>query len=70
MEDEKGIDNRILAVPVEKIDPRFKEIQDIAHLPEHWKKEIKEFWESYKKLEPGKWVKLKELKKKRGRETY
>lgn len=62
MEDEEGIDTKILAVPIEKIDPRFKEIQDINDLPEHLRKEIKEFFESYKKLEPGKWVKLKEFK--------
>lgn len=62
MEDEEGIDTKILAVPIEKIDPRFKEIQDIDDLPEHLRKEIKEFFESYKKLEPGKWVKLKEFK--------
>jgi len=56
------VDTKILAVPVEKIDPRFKEIQDVKDLPEHTKKEIKEFFETYKRLEPGKWVKLKEFK--------
>lgn len=65
MEDESGIDTKILAVPIEKIDPRFKEIQDIDDLPEHLKKEIKEFFENYKNLEPGKWVKLKEFKGKK-----
>jgi len=64
MEDEEGIDNKILAVPVEKIDPRFKEIQDVNDLPEHTKKEIKEFFETYKRLEPGKWVKLRDFKEK------
>jgi len=61
MEDEEGIDNKILAVPVEKIDPRFANIQNINDLPEHTKKEIKNFFENYKTLEPGKWVKLKEF---------
>jgi len=65
MEDEAGIDNKILAVPLEKIDPRFQEIQDINDLPEHLKKEIRMFWENYKKLEPNKWVKLKEFKDKK-----
>ena len=59
MEDEAGEDNKIIAVPQEKIDPRFKEIQDIQDLPDHLKKEIKEFFEAYKRLEPGKFVKLK-----------
>jgi inorganic pyrophosphatase len=62
MEDEAGIDTKILAVPVEKIDPRFAHIQDVNDLPEHTKKEIKEFFETYKRLEPGKWVKLKDFK--------
>jgi len=61
MEDEGGVDTKILAVPVEKIDPRFEEIKDIDDLPEHTKKEIREFFETYKRLEPGKWVKLKEF---------
>jgi len=62
MEDEAGIDTKILAVPIEKIDPRFKEIQDVKDLPEHLKKEIKVFFEDYKKLESGKWTKVKEFK--------
>jgi inorganic pyrophosphatase len=51
-------------VPNEKIDPRFKEIQNVDDLPSHFKKEIKEFFESYKRLEPEKWVKVKEFKSK------
>lgn len=62
MEDEAGIDHKIIAVPDEKIDPRFKEIKEIDDLPSHLKKEIKEFWQSYKKLEPGKWVKVGDFK--------
>jgi len=59
MEDEKGIDHKIVALPTEKIDPRLKEIQDVKDLPEHWRKEIQEFFETYKRLEPGKFVKVK-----------
>jgi inorganic pyrophosphatase len=62
MEDEGGIDTKILAVPVEKIDPRLKEVKDIEDLTDHQKKEIKEFFEIYKRLEPGKWVKIKDFK--------
>lgn len=58
MEDEAGIDHKIIAVPQEKIDPRFKELQDIKDLPEHLKKEIQEFLETYKRLEPDKFVKI------------
>jgi len=62
MEDEAGIDTKVLAVPAEKIDPRFKEIKNVDDLPEHTKKEIREFFETYKRLEPNKWVKLKEFR--------
>jgi len=47
---------------LEKIDPRFSHIKDVDELPEHQKKEIREFFETYKRLEPGKWVKLKDFK--------
>ena len=59
MSDEEGTDNKIIAVPVEKVDPRFKEIQDINDLGEHIRKEIKNFFEDYKKLEPGKYEHVK-----------
>jgi len=62
MEDEGGIDTKVVTVPIEKIDPRFKEIQDVSDLGEHAKKEIMEFFEVYKRLEPGKWVKLNGFK--------
>ena len=58
MEDEAGIDNKVVAAPLEKLDPRFKEIQDVKDLAEHQKKEIQEFFETYKRLEPNKWIKI------------
>lgn len=64
MEDEAGIDTKIIAIPKEKIDPRFSNIEDVSDLTEQQKKEIKEFFENYKNLEPGKWVKLKDFKSK------
>ena len=59
MKDEDGTDNKIIAAPIEKVDPRFKEIQDINDLTEHLKKEIKVFFEDYKKLEPEKYKYIK-----------
>lgn len=59
MKDEAGVDNKIIAVPTEKVDPRFKEIQDINDIGEHYKKEIKVYLEDYKKLEPGKYEHVK-----------
>ena len=59
MKDEAGTDNKIIAVPAEKVDPRFKEIQDINDLGEHIKLEIKNFFEDYKKLETEKYKHVK-----------
>jgi len=59
MEDEAGIDPKIIAVPKEKLDPRFKEMQDLNDIPEHIRKEIQEFFEVVKRLEPNKWVKVR-----------
>ena len=59
MEDEKGIDHKIVAVPLEKIDPHFKNIKDIENINEHLKKEIKVLFEDYKQLEKDKFVKIK-----------
>ena len=62
MEDEKGIDHKIIAVPVEKIDPRWAEVKDVMDLGSHQRAEIKEFFETYKRLEPNKWVKVTDFK--------
>lgn len=64
MEDEAGIDTKILAVPSAKIDPLFGEMKDITDVAEATKNKMKHFYENYKSLEPGKWVKLKEWKDK------
>lgn len=65
MEDEAGIDTKILAVPTQKIDPLFGVYKDIGDVPEALKNKIKHFFENYKTLEPGKWVKVKEWKGKK-----
>jgi len=59
MKDEAGTDNKIVAVPIEKVDPRFKEIKDIKDVGEHLKEEIKVFFEDYKKLEKEKYKHVK-----------
>ena len=64
MEDEEGIDTKIIAVPKPKIDPRTTGIKNVNDISGHQKKEIKEFFETYKNLEPEKWVKLKDFKPK------
>jgi len=64
MEDEEGIDTKVLAVPTKKVDPLFGEYKDITDVPEATKNKLKHFFENYKTLEPGKWVKIKDWKNK------
>lgn len=59
MEDESGMDEKLLAVPVSKIDPRYENIKSLDDLPKITVDRIKNFFETYKMLEPGKWVKVK-----------
>jgi inorganic pyrophosphatase len=59
MEDEAGMDNKVLAVPIKKIDPDYVDIEDIGDVSEHTKNKIRHFFENMKSLEKGKWVKLK-----------
>jgi inorganic pyrophosphatase len=49
MIDENGVDEKILAVPVD--DPRFNDIMSLSDLAEHWSKEISAFFDTYKKLQ-------------------
>jgi len=58
IEDEKGVDSKILSVLVD--DVRFEGIHDIIDVHVHQLREIQEFFETYKRLEPHKWVKVKE----------
>lgn len=64
MEDEAGIDTKIIAVPPVKIDPFYGTYEDIGDVAESLKNKMKHFYENYKTLEPGKWVKIKEWKDK------
>jgi len=60
IEDEKGKDPKILSVLVN--DARFEGYRDITDVHKHKLREIQEFFETYKRLEPHKWVKFKEWK--------
>jgi inorganic pyrophosphatase len=55
MSDEAGIDSKVITVPAK--DPRWAHIQDIEDVPQQVRNEIEHFFERYKDLEPGKWVK-------------
>lgn len=58
MTDESGVDTKIIAVPHDKLTPVYKNIKDIEDVPELLKQQIKHFFEHYKDLEAGKWVKV------------
>ena len=56
MSDEAGGDDKVIAVQAK--DPRWAHIQDVDDIPQHTRDEIGHFFEHYKDLEPGKWVKV------------
>jgi len=58
MEDEEGPDAKIIAVPKPKLDPYYASWKDVGDIPGALKERIKHFFERYKELEPGKWVKV------------
>lgn len=58
MKDEAGGDAKLLAVPVDKVLPIYKHWQKPEDMNELRLKQIQHFFEHYKDLEPGKWVKV------------
>ncbi|CEG10141.1 Inorganic pyrophosphatase [Afipia felis] len=58
MEDEAGGDEKIVAVPVPRLTKRYNRIKTYSDLPEITLEQIQHFFEHYKDLEPGKWVKI------------
>ncbi|NQZ31723.1 MAG: inorganic diphosphatase [Oceanospirillaceae bacterium] len=60
MTDEAGEDAKLIAVPHEKLSKAYNHIQDLSDLPELELARIKHFFENYKGLEEGKWVKVEE----------
>jgi inorganic pyrophosphatase len=58
MQDEAGGDEKIVAVPTPKLTRRYENIHNYTDLPEITIKQIEHFFEHYKDLEPGKWVKV------------
>lgn len=58
MEDEKGEDEKILAVPTEKMNSEYSKINEISEISKIILDKIEHFFEHYKDLEKGKWVKV------------
>jgi inorganic pyrophosphatase len=59
MEDDGGGDEKILAVPVPKLTKRYENVHNYTDLPKITIEQVQHFFERYKDLEPGKWVKVK-----------
>ncbi len=62
MRDEEGVDTKVIAVPHSKLDPTYENIKTVDDLPQIIRDRIKHFFEHYKELEPGKWVKVESWK--------
>ena len=58
MQDEAGVDEKILAVPVSRLTRRYENVQDYTQLPEITVKQVEHFFAHYKDLEDHKWVKV------------
>jgi inorganic pyrophosphatase len=58
MTDEGGEDAKILAVPVDKVTPLYRDVKTVHDLPPQTLDQISHFFEHYKDLELGKWVKI------------
>jgi inorganic pyrophosphatase len=58
MEDDGGIDDKLIALPIEAIDPFQAGIKDLDDLPIRHRDRIWHFFEQYKALEAGKWSKI------------
>ncbi|MGB1360823.1 MAG: inorganic diphosphatase [Alphaproteobacteria bacterium] len=58
MEDESGVDEKVVAVPHTKVTTLYDNVNELEDLPTLLVDQIKAFFESYKDLEDGKWVKV------------
>lgn len=57
--DEKGLDMKLVGVPADSVDPESCKVQNLLDLTQATKDRIVHFFEYYKSLEIGKWVKVK-----------
>lgn len=57
-EDEKGNDSKIIATALNDVDPSFSQVSDVEDIPDHVRNQITHFFEHYKELEEGKYVRI------------
>jgi inorganic pyrophosphatase len=62
MEDEAGLDNKIIAVPSSQVSKEYDHIQDISDVSAGTLKQLEHFFSHYKDLNPDKWVKISDWK--------
>ena len=58
MEDDSGKDEKIIAVPSSHLTKRYENVYNYTNLPDITRQQVQHFFEHYKDLEPGKWVKI------------
>ncbi len=58
MEDNAGQDEKIIAVPSHAVSKRYDNVFEYSDLPDITTQQVEHFFEHYKDLEPGKWVKM------------
>ena len=58
MEDDGGGDEKLIAVPSNHLTQRYSKVRNVDDLPDITISQIRHFFEHYKDLEPGKWVKI------------
>jgi inorganic pyrophosphatase len=58
LDDEAGGDSKILAVPIDKLSSLYRDVKSPRDLPQITTQQIAHFFEHYKDLEPGKWVRV------------
>jgi inorganic pyrophosphatase len=58
MEDEAGLDEKLLTVPVDALHPYYANVSEYLELPKILLDQIAHFFQHYKDLEPDKWVKI------------
>lgn len=58
MEDDGGMDEKIICLPVHKLSRNYDGVKDIGDMPDIQLERVKHFFSHYKDLEPGKWAKI------------
>lgn len=58
MEDNAGMDEKVIAVPSPHLTKRYEKVRNYTDLPQITLDQVGHFFEHYKDLEPGKWVRL------------